>query len=135
MSKAQEISELAAQAGELVDNLKSLKERAGHYADATASLAEARAGLSKLVEETTHLAAISHQILHKLDQLGVAAILEGLEALGSAQRQAADQAREQNVELQNRLTQLETAQKFGRNLTIGLAVGIIVVLVLMVKGR
>jgi hypothetical protein len=135
MSKAQEISELAAQAGELVDNLKSLKERAGHYADATAALAEARAGLSKLVDETTRLAILTHQTLHKLDQLGVASILESLEALGAAQRQVADQTREQNIELQARLTRLDAAQKLSRNLSIGLAVGIIVLIVLIARDR
>ncbi len=135
MSKAQEISELAAQAGELVTNLKSLKERAGHYADATTALAEARAGLSKLVDETTRLAVLTHQTLHKLDQLGVASILESLEAVGAAQRQLTDQAKEQNTGLQARLTQLDAAQKFSRNLSIGLAVGIFVLLVLIAKGR
>ena len=135
MSKAQEISDLAAQAGELVDNLKSLKERAGHYANATAALAEARAGLSKLVDETTRLAVLTHQTLHKLDQLGVASILESLEALGAAQKQVADQALEQNTELQARLTELDAAQKLSRNLSIGLGIGIIVLLVLIAKGR
>jgi hypothetical protein len=135
MSKAQEISDLAAQAGELVDNLKSLKDRAGHYAGATAALAEARAGLSKLVDETTGLAVLTHQTLHKLDQLGVASILERLEAVGAAQRQIADQAREQNAELQARLTRLDSAQKQSRNLSISLAVGIIILLVLIAKGR
>lgn len=142
MSKAQEISELAAQAGELVANLKSLKERAGQYADATDALAEARAGLNKLVNETARLAVLTHQTLQKLDQLGVASILESLEALGAAQRQAADQAREHNdqarehrSELQARLTRSEAALKLSRNLSIGLAVGIIVLLVLIAKGR
>jgi hypothetical protein len=135
MSKAQEISELAAQAGELVTNLKSLKERAGHYADATAALAEARAGLSKLVDETTRLAVLTHQTLHKLDQLGVASILESLDAQGAAQKQGADKAREQNTELQARLAQLDAAQKLSQNLSIGLAIGIIVLLVLIAKGR
>lgn len=135
MSKAQEISELAAQAGELVDNLSSLKQRAGHYADATAALAEARAGLSKLVDETSRLALLTHKTLHKLDQLGVAFILERLEEQGAAQRQLAGQARERHTELQARLTQLDAAQKFSRNLSIGLAVGVIVLLVLIAKGR
>lgn len=135
MSKAQEISDLAAQAGELVDNLKSLKERAGHYADATAALAEARAGLCKLVDETTRLALLTHQTLHKLDQLGVASIVESLDALGANQKQSADQAREQNTELQARLEKLDAAQKLSRNLSIGLGVGIIVLLVLIAKGH
>jgi hypothetical protein len=135
MSKAQEISELAAQAGELVDNLKSLKERAGHYADATAALAEARAGLSKLVDETSRLAVLTHQTLHKLDQLGVASIIESLEALGAAQRQVADQAQEQNTKLLARLTQLDAAQKLNRNLSVGLVAGIIILLVLIARGR
>ena len=160
MSKAQEISDLAAQAGELVDNLKSLKERAGHYADATAALAEARAGLSKLVDETTRLAVLTHQTLNKLDQLGVASILDNLAALGADQKQTADQALENNtvtqsrltelkqsadqaqknhLEAQSHLTRLEAAQNLNRNLTFALIGGIVLLLVLstiaMVKAR
>ncbi len=139
MSKAQEISELATQAGELVDNLKSLKERAENYTTATTALAEARAGLSKLIDETSRLAALTHQTLHKLDHLGATSILENLEALGSVQKQAWDQTREHNTQFQAHLARLEAAQSLNRKLTIGLVAGVIMLLglttLIMLKGR
>lgn len=111
MNKAQEISDLAEQARELVENLKALKERAGHYSTATASLDEARGRLGKLVEETGRLASATHQTLQKLDQLGVASIVERLTSLEAAQSERFERVREQVAEVQTQLASLEESQK------------------------
>ncbi len=72
MSKADELSQLANQAAELVSNLEALKQRIGHYGAARDELRSANERIAELTAELQRLAGKTHDVLQKLDENDVA---------------------------------------------------------------
>ena len=135
MSKSQEITELADQAAELVANLKSLKERSGLYAQAKEDLAATRNELGKLITETSYLAGLSHQVLQKLDQIGMASLLEQLTSVQTSQSRLQTEFQERHAAVEAQLERVEATLKTMRLLTVCVLVGLVVVLVVVLKSR
>ena len=86
MTRQEEIAGLAEKAGQLVDDLKMLKQKVGLYAGAKDDLAKAREDLGGLVEETKKLAAETHQTLASLNEIGAGKIFERLAAVEKRQK-------------------------------------------------
>lgn len=135
MSKSQEIVQLAEQARELVDNLKSLKERAGQYAQAKEELAVTRRELGKLIDETSRQAGVSHQILEKLDKISAGSMLDQLSSIHSTQNILQMESREWNAAAKSQLERVEAAQKTNRLLAITILVIVLVTLALTFRAR
>lgn len=82
MSKADELNQLASQATELVENLKTLQQRIGHYSSARDDLRSASAALSEMTSDLRLLTSRFQTVLQKLEQIDAVTLAAQVSDLG-----------------------------------------------------
>ena len=86
MTRQEEIAEMAQKAAELVRDLETLRQQAGHYSAAKEELKATRGELAQLIEGTKTLAVHSHQVLAHLNEIGAGKIFEQLDEIQKRQK-------------------------------------------------